>query len=78
MQDAGVMTAAARQSGGVPLDLTDHFCTPTVCPAVTGNVLIYWDNLHMTATYARTLVPYFLEDLTKAFDPGMRKKLGLP
>ncbi|MDE0547319.1 acyltransferase family protein [Microbacterium sp. C7(2022)] len=36
-------------------DLTDAFCTPQVCEAVVGNVLVYRDQDHMTATYSATL-----------------------
>jgi hypothetical protein len=37
------------------IDLTRYFCTDDVCPPVAGNVLIYSDLNHITATYARTL-----------------------
>ena len=39
-------------------DLTDHVCEPTVCRAVTGGVITYFDGTHLTATYAATLAPY--------------------
>jgi hypothetical protein len=39
------------------LDLSDYICDAEKCPAVFGNVLIYRDNNHLTATYARTLAP---------------------
>nr|WP_184079689.1 acyltransferase family protein [Nocardiopsis mwathae] len=39
------------------LDLTDHLCTADRCPAVIGNVLVYWDGGHITTTYMRTLAP---------------------
>jgi hypothetical protein len=38
----------------VPLDLTEVFCQDGFCPAVVGNVLVYRDSNHMSATYART------------------------
>lgn len=38
-------------------DLTRMFCT-SVCPSVIGNVLVYRDESHLTATYSRTLAPY--------------------
>lgn len=40
-----------------PLDLSDAICRPDVCRAVEGNVLIYRDPHHLTATYMRTLAP---------------------
>jgi hypothetical protein len=35
-----------------------YFCTSTVCPAVIGSVVAYFDASHMTATYSRTLAPF--------------------
>jgi hypothetical protein len=45
---------------GVPrtaahLDLTPFICGPQLCEAVAGNVLIYRDDDHLTATYVTTL-----------------------
>ncbi|WP_338891689.1 acyltransferase family protein [Rhodococcus sovatensis] len=38
-----------------PLDLTSALCDGPICPAVVGNVLVYRDEHHLTATYVRTL-----------------------
>jgi peptidoglycan/LPS O-acetylase OafA/YrhL len=38
-----------------PLDMTDAICRADVCRAVEGNVLIYHDAHHISATYMRTL-----------------------
>ncbi|MFR9750026.1 acyltransferase family protein [Nocardia sp. 004] len=40
-----------------PLDLTDAVCEPEVCAVVEGNVLIYHDEHHLTASYSRSLAP---------------------
>ena len=52
----------AATSLGLPgmstLDVTSFFCTPTVCPAVIGSVVTYFDGSHMTATYARSVAPF--------------------
>jgi len=37
------------------LDFDDAFCEGDVCPVVIGNVFVYRDQHHMTATFARTL-----------------------
>ncbi|MDV3126454.1 acyltransferase [Mycobacterium sp. 21AC1] len=37
------------------LDMTDALCENEFCPAVEGNVLIYRDSHHLSATYVRTL-----------------------
>ena len=63
------LTAAARsfRPGQVRVaDLTDHICQPSVCPAVVGRVVVYFDGSHLTATYARTLAPYLEDSLTRA------------
>lgn len=39
------------------LETTDWFCTATVCPAVVGNLLVYRDDNHITAAYAKFLAP---------------------
>jgi peptidoglycan/LPS O-acetylase OafA/YrhL len=48
-------TAAAASATGTPLiDLTGYFCSD-VCPPIIGNVLVYRDSHHMTATYSASL-----------------------
>ena len=37
------------------LDLSDALCGPEVCRVVEGNVLVYHDEHHLTATYVRTM-----------------------
>ncbi|WP_445170202.1 acyltransferase family protein [Mycolicibacterium sp. Dal123E01] len=39
------------------LDLSDAVCRRDVCRAVEGNVLVYHDSHHISATYMRTLIP---------------------
>ena len=52
---------AARTVAGVDyIDLSDAFCLTNVCPVVIGDVLVYRDHDHITATYARTLAPRLL------------------
>ena len=38
-----------------PLDMSDAVCREDICRAVEGNVLLYHDSHHLTATYMRTL-----------------------
>ena len=45
-------------------DVADGICDPAVCRSEVGNVLVYMDDNHLTATYARTLAPA----LATAFD----------
>ncbi|TCK26415.1 acyltransferase family protein [Pseudonocardia endophytica] len=39
------------------LDVADLVCDPQHCPSEVGNVLVYLDDNHLTATYAATLAP---------------------
>lgn len=48
------------------VDVTSLFCTPEVCPPVIGNVLVYRDTSHITASYAATLSPYIEEQIVEA------------
>ncbi|MEO8814446.1 MAG: acyltransferase family protein [Mycobacterium sp.] len=38
-----------------PLDMSDALCRADLCRAVEGNVLIYHDSHHLSATYMRTM-----------------------
>ncbi len=38
-----------------PLDMSDAICRTDICPAVEGNVLVYHDAHHLSATYMRTM-----------------------
>ncbi|MFE1167513.1 acyltransferase family protein [Nocardiopsis sp. NPDC058789] len=51
------LEGAGLPANVTPLDLTDLLCEPDLCVPVVGNVLVYWDSSHITATYMRTLAP---------------------
>ena len=50
-----------RTAGVTPnvafLDPSNLICTATECPPEIGNVLVYLDNNHLTATFSRTMSP---------------------
>lgn len=48
-----------------PIDLTAWLCHPEVCPVVAGNLLIYRDDDHLTATYAAALAPYLEQEIRR-------------
>jgi peptidoglycan/LPS O-acetylase OafA/YrhL len=50
-------SAATQAGGGYYADLTKLFCTPTRCPVIVGNALVYGDENHVTAYYSRLLAP---------------------
>ena len=47
----------AQRAGAEFLDVGPWFCARKLCPSVIGDVLPYIDKQHITATYARALVP---------------------
>ena len=48
------------------VDVTSLFCTDDACPPVIGNVLVYRDTSHITASYAATLTPYIEPQIVEA------------
>jgi hypothetical protein len=55
--------AAARVPGVDVVDPAPRFCLRDLCPAVIGNVLVYRNSGHVTATYAATLAPWLARRL---------------
>lgn len=48
------------------LDIADAVCTADHCPAEVGNVLVYLDDNHLTATYAASMAELLEEDVLTA------------
>ncbi|MFD0774298.1 acyltransferase family protein [Streptomonospora algeriensis] len=72
-QPSMARTSPLERIEGVPgnvafLDLTDKLCRGERCPSVIGNVLVYWDRAHITATYMRTLAPILRNRIEAATD----------
>jgi peptidoglycan/LPS O-acetylase OafA/YrhL len=51
------IAAELRARGVTVVDPVPWFCTRQACPVIVGNILVYRDASHVTATYARTLAP---------------------
>ena len=59
-----VNTRVAEEGEGVRLiDPTSEVCLEKTCPAVIGDVLVYRNGAHLTATYVRTLKPWLADQL---------------
>jgi peptidoglycan/LPS O-acetylase OafA/YrhL len=57
--DPPTLDATRDMDGKVKeIDMNKFICDQTKCPAVVGNVLVYFDGHHMTSSYSRTLAPY--------------------
>jgi hypothetical protein len=48
------------------LDLSDQLCDAAHCPGEIGNVLVYMDDNHLTATYSATMAPAVEQHLADA------------
>lgn len=48
---------AVLANGGRFAALTDLFCTPTTCPPIVGNTMVYYDGGHITREYSELLGP---------------------
>jgi hypothetical protein len=48
------------------LDIADRVCGPAFCPAVIGNVLVYLDDNHLTASYSTSMAPLVEGDVLAA------------
>ena len=53
-----------------PLDLSNGWCTATLCPAIIGNISVYRDWHHLSAAFVRSLAPE-LERQMKPFIDGL-------
>lgn len=50
------------------LDIADAVCTPTFCPAEIGNVLVYLDNNHLSASYSASMAGLLGDSVVAALD----------
>ncbi len=61
---------AAHRTGTPLLSLTHEICRHDLCRAVIGSVLVYRDDQHLTASYARTLAPWLEPKLRRLVAKG--------
>lgn len=61
--DLAFATATKPGSGVQTLDLTSAFCDETRCYPVVGGLPVYYDNDHITGTFARSLAPLMASKL---------------
>ncbi|WP_369030565.1 acyltransferase family protein [Streptomyces adonidis] len=48
----------AKRHGAEIIDTLPVFCADNVCPTVIGDQIVYFDSSHITAGYAKSLVPF--------------------
>ena len=59
---------SVEAAGGTYLDLTGLVCPYSPCPVVVGDVLVYRNHDHVTATYAAQLAPSMRAAIAAAID----------
>jgi hypothetical protein len=64
-----IVMAAASTPGVKVIDMIDAICGPETCAPVVGNVLVWRDSQHLTASYSRTMAPA-LEKVLAPFVEG--------
>ncbi|MDB5940370.1 MAG: acyltransferase, partial [Polaromonas sp.] len=69
--------AAALTNGGYVVNLNTALCSQSLCPAIIGNLLVYRDSHHLTATFAESQAPALLQELSSVFTtPASRSSSG--
>lgn len=54
------------------IDMTDYICGKDTCSLLTGNIIVYRDRHHLTATYARALAKQFAAQANLSMAPLMQ------
>lgn len=67
VRDAALNMASRMDPQLRLLDFDDAFCKGDACPVVIGNVFVYRDQHHMTATFSRTLSRVVHEKIAAAY-----------
>lgn len=50
------------------IDMTAGICEPEICPAIVGNIVVYKDYHHLSATYVRSLTDELGRQLSEQID----------
>ena len=65
--DAATVAAGVRRVPRIGvIDPTSRFCLAKLCPAVIGDVLVYRNSGHVTASFTETLAPWLSRRLGRA------------
>ncbi|WP_436536036.1 acyltransferase family protein [Actinoplanes sp. HUAS TT8] len=61
-----LIAEAARQNDAVVVDPVKWMCTEDRCPVIIGNVLVYKDDSHISATYSKLVAPALEQRMSAA------------
>ncbi|MGF3052676.1 acyltransferase family protein [Microbacterium sp. YY-03] len=59
------LVAAAEEAGATVLDTWEMVCPDGVCRAVIGGTIVYFDESHLTRTFAETLTPWLRSEIRR-------------
>lgn len=71
---AGVIKAASKANRVPMANVTARLCSD-ICPPVIGDVLVYRDDHHVTATFSRTLAPYLQKQMNRVLPDPLLNEL---
>lgn len=57
--------AEIEAAGGIWVDLTEHICPDGVCRPQVGEVVVWFDDNHLSAAFVRTLSQHFAEAIAE-------------
>jgi peptidoglycan/LPS O-acetylase OafA/YrhL len=70
-----IQWATGQFHGAVPvIDMNSLICSPSECEPVVGNVFVYFDSHHITASYGQTLTPYLARRLVPLVNADTTRK----
>jgi peptidoglycan/LPS O-acetylase OafA/YrhL len=67
---------AVVHAGGHYVDVKPWFCAAKTCPVIVGNLLVFRDNNHITATYSAFLYPVVADEVDLYFPPAAAASHG--
>ena len=54
----------ADRAGVASIDPVPWFCTPTLCPVLVRNIMVYYDTQHMTPAWSSFIAPALATTVT--------------
>lgn len=66
---------ALIRPGVSSVDMSDFICPEDMCPAIIGNVFVYLDDNHLTASYTTTMAPMLAPRLIAAVEEARAGQL---
>ncbi|QKT07551.1 acyltransferase [Gordonia sp. X0973] len=66
--DPALPFAAEHRGMFFPIDMTAGICNDLTCPAIVGNIVVYKDYHHLSATYVRSLTDELGRQLSEQID----------